>query len=387
MIKYADYKISEVCSRFSSGKNITAENITEEGEYPVFGGNGLRGYTNTSNFTGQCAIIGRQGAYCGNVKYFDGTAYMTEHAIVAVASKEHNTKYLSYVLDGLKLGRLSGQAAQPGLSVKKLLRLTVKLPEKTYQEKISNVLSRYELLIENNDKRIKSLEQMMENLYKEWFVRFRFPGYKKCKFEAGLPTDEWSWYKLEEIVTMDRGVSYSSEEIECDDGVDLINLKNIQSFGGFRNDGSKKYSGKYKREQLVKTGDLVMGVTDMTQDRRTVGSVALIPIIHNISVISADLIKINSEINNVFLYSMFRFGNVSRYISQFANGANVLHLRPQVINRIKVYLPPKNLIENYSKMVQPIISEMDILNEKNANLIKQRNLLLPRLMSGKLKLK
>lgn len=329
---------------------------------------------------GKCSIV-------GNLK--EQTTFESHLIRVRLDKTKANPWFYFYYfkLQNNPIKTIVNQCAQAGIRGTELARVKILFVDKYYQDKIAEVLTSYDRLMENNSKRIRLLEDIAEKIYKEWFVRYRFPGYKNCKFEAGLPTDEWYWYKLEEIVTIDRGISYSSEEIDCDDGVDLINLKNIQSFGGFRNDGTKKYSGKYKREQVVKTGDLVMGVTDMTQDRRTVGSVALIPIIHNISVISADLIKINSEINNVFLYSMFRFGNISRYISQFANGANVLHLRPQVVNKIKVYLPPQNLIDSYSKMVQPIISEIDILNEKNANLTKQRNLLLPRLMSGKLEIK
>ena len=329
---------------------------------------------------GKCSIV-------GNLK--EQTTFESHLIRVRLDKTKANPWFYFYYfkLQNNPIKTIVNQCAQAGIRGTELARVKILFVDKYYQDKIAEVLTSYDRLMENNSKRIRLLEDIAEKIYKEWFVRYRFPGYKNCKFEAGLPTDEWYWYKLEEIVTIDRGISYSSEEIDCDDGVDLINLKNIQSFGGFRNDGTKKYSGKYKREQVVKTGDLVMGVTDMTQDRRTVGSVALIPIIHNISVISADLIKINSEINNVFLYSMFRFGNISRYISQFANGANVLHLRPQVVNKIKVYLPPQNLIDSYCKMVQPIISEIDILNEKNANLTKQRNLLLPRLMSGKLEIK
>lgn len=92
------YTISEACKRFSSGKGITASQIFEIGAYPVFGGNGIRGYTDAYNFEGECAIIGRQGAYCGNTKYFCGKAYMTEHAIVATANDEHNIGYIANLL-------------------------------------------------------------------------------------------------------------------------------------------------------------------------------------------------------------------------------------------------------------------------------------------------
>lgn len=243
------------------------------------------------------------------------------------------------------------------------------------QCKIASILSAYDNLIENNMKRIYLLEQMAENLYKKWF------SYHRIK---NLSDGEIKLSKI--IPSIHRGVSYSSEEIECNYGVDLINLKNIQSFGGFRLDGTKKYNGKYKKAQIVCEGDLIMGVTDMTQDRRTVGSVALIPSTNNISVISADLIKLESEIDNAYLYAMFRWGNVSKYISQFANGANVLHLKPQVFKNIKILLPPKSLIDQYSSIVKPMFVAINKLNSENIVLARQRDLLLPRLMSGKLKI-
>ena len=121
MPEYKQYKLGDVCARLSSGKSIPASQIFSEGTYPVYGGNGLRGYTNHSNFTGDCAIIGRQGAFCGNVRYYCGEAYMTEHAVVVCAHEENNTRYLAYLLSRMNLGRLSGQSAQPGLSVKTLV--------------------------------------------------------------------------------------------------------------------------------------------------------------------------------------------------------------------------------------------------------------------------
>lgn len=370
-MKTAVYTIGEICSRFSSGKNITSEDIHEQGEYPVYGGNGLRGYTDRFNFQGQCSIIGRQGAYCGNVRYFSGIGYMSDHAVVAVTTKNHDNRYFAYKLSLMDLGRFSGQAAQPGISVTKIAKLKVEMPTLPVQRRIASILSAYDNLIENNNKRIRLLEQMAENLYKEWFA------YHRIK-------DSAKEIRLTEIVSYSRGLSYSSEEIDCEDGNDLINLKNIQAFGGFRLDGTKKYDGQYKAEQVVIEGDLIMGVTDMTQDRRTVGSVALIPNISNLSVISADLIKLKSSIDNVFLYAMFRWGNVSKYISQFANGANVLHLRPQVLKNIKVMLPQKDLIDKYVSAVKPMVETINKLNTENDNLTRQRDLLLPRLMSGKL---
>ena len=84
-------RLGDVCSYLKSGKNIAASEISPSGEYPVFGGNGCRGYTTHYNFSGDCAIIGRQGAFCGNVRYFTGNAYMTEHAVIASANNKNST--------------------------------------------------------------------------------------------------------------------------------------------------------------------------------------------------------------------------------------------------------------------------------------------------------
>ena len=151
MEQFIEYELGTICSRLSSGKGISAKNITERGDFPVFGGNGLRGYTDTSNFKGDCAIIGRQGAFCGNVRYFCGEAYMTEHAIVCCANEAHNTRYLAYLLSTMNLGRLSGQSAQPGLSVKTLSKQIVRMPSLEQQRKVVSVLSALDAKIVANE--------------------------------------------------------------------------------------------------------------------------------------------------------------------------------------------------------------------------------------------
>lgn len=149
---YTQYTLGDVCSRLSSGKSISASEVTDKGLFPVYGGNGLRGYTDKSNFTGECAIIGRQGAFCGNVHYFSGEAYMTEHAVVVCANEEHNTRYLAYLLSQMNLGRLSGQSAQPGLSVKTLAKQCINLPPLEIQNKIVSVLASIDSKIDGNQK-------------------------------------------------------------------------------------------------------------------------------------------------------------------------------------------------------------------------------------------
>lgn len=152
------FKLKDICTRLSSGKGISAKFISDSGNFPVYGGNGLRGYTEKSNFVGECAIIGRQGAFCGNVRYFSGEAYMTEHAVVVCANENHDTRYLSYLLTSMQLGRLSGQSAQPGLSVKVLAEQEVDMPPLAQQKKVTSILASIENKIELNNRINDNLE-------------------------------------------------------------------------------------------------------------------------------------------------------------------------------------------------------------------------------------
>lgn len=164
------YELGTLCSRLSSGKNISAKLVHSLGKYPVYGGNGLRGYTDSCNFEGECAIVGRQGAFCGNVRYFNGTAYMTEHAVVVCANKNNNTRYLAYLLSTMQLGRLSGQSAQPGLSVKTLSKQIVDVPPLEIQSKIACILRSFDEKIEQNNAINDNLQQQAQTLFKKWFI-------------------------------------------------------------------------------------------------------------------------------------------------------------------------------------------------------------------------
>ena len=167
--------IGSVCKRFSSGKGIAASDISESGLYPVIGANGLRGYTDTYNFDGRCAVIGRQGAYCGNVRYFEGKAYMTEHAIVAEANIENDSGYLAYKLKEMNLSQFQGQSAQPGLSVNTLSKVGIEMPDLQTQKRVFDILHKLDKKISNNNAISSQLSSLAETIYDYWFLQFDFP--------------------------------------------------------------------------------------------------------------------------------------------------------------------------------------------------------------------
>jgi type I restriction enzyme S subunit len=125
-----------------SGESITAESIDKDGDYPVFGGNGLRGYTTTFTHNGNYVLIGRQGALCGNINYAQGQFWASEHAVVVSPIGPVETKWLGELLSAMNLNQYSVSAAQPGLSVETVSNLSIPKPPLQEQSIIAAFLDR-----------------------------------------------------------------------------------------------------------------------------------------------------------------------------------------------------------------------------------------------------
>lgn len=166
----------------------------------------------------------------------------------------------------------------------------------------------------------------------------------------------------------------------------FITLKSFNRGGGYRADGLKRYSGPYKPGQVAEPGDVVMAVTDMTQNREVVGRVARVPAIgERGAVISLDVIKlVPITMSGSFLYSYFRLSGFGDYIKEFANGTNVLHLKPDLVTQQKVLMPPAELQGRFVEIIEPMYQQIDAINLTVDELKSTRDALLPRLISGKL---
>ena len=189
--QWEKHTIGELCEEFKSGKNIKAENIQEGGVYPVFGGNGLRGYADRYNHEGDYVLIGRQGALCGNVRFVTGKTYITEHAIAAKATNNNYTRFLEYLFVRLNLGQFSDQSAQPGLAVNKLLKIETFVPSKEEQYKIASLLKFLDERIATQNKIIEKLESLIKGLSQRLLS----------------PKQGWTSYKLDELCQIKSGYS------------------------------------------------------------------------------------------------------------------------------------------------------------------------------------
>ena len=237
-------------------------------------------------------------------------------------------------------------------------RFKIRFPkEKKCQEKIGKILLTYDSLIENNTKRIRILEKMAENLYKEWFVRFRFPGHEKVEMENGLPKG-WKYVnfgKLSPIVTGKKDANFASPNgkykfFTCSKADLMADSYSFDCFAiilaGNGDLNVKLYKGQFEAYQRT---------------------YVLTP--YDISHIYISYYTIQSELDRLLVG---------------AAGAVIKFLTKGMIEKIKIVVPDQSLLRKFNIMLDANFKIRQNLIAQNSLLARQRDLLLPRLMSGKL---
>lgn len=216
-------RLGEICLTFKSGTTITSQNIKESGLYPVYGGNGLRGYTDSYTHNGDYILIGRQGALCGNINFIRGKAYISEHAIAVQPNEINSIEFLRYKLDFWNLNRFSESSAQPGLSVEKLVRYKLAVPPMEEQRKIAEILGVWDEAIEKQSRLIEKLELRKRALMQRLLTgRTRLPAFTTPwqKVKLGEIFKERNETKCEHLpllsITAERGVILQSESDKKD---------------------------------------------------------------------------------------------------------------------------------------------------------------------------
>jgi type I restriction enzyme S subunit len=311
--------------------------------------------------------------------------------VVITPSQELNPYYLAAIFNSAwgvacVAGNLVG-VAQQHFNIGAARELEVSLPSRSTQDRIAGILSAYDELMENSERRIRILEAMARALYREWFVYFRFPGHEKLPRVASPLGDipkGWEVKKLGEVAQTFRGRSYRSVDLADEGGLPFLNLKCLDRDGGFRRSGLKRYTGEYKDSHVAKKGDIVVAVTDMTQERRIVARAALVPTLdREYGISSMDLVRIEPKppTPKSFLYSFLRYSSFADEVKQHANGANVLHLAPERITDFRFVVPPPELMRRFANFVVPAFEQMNTLQDQIENLRRARDLLLPRLLT------
>ena len=253
-----------------------------------------------------------------------------------------------------------GRADEAGHGTKRirtdrLLSLVIRVPSPLVQRRIADILSAYDELIENNQRRIKILEEMARSLYHEWFVHFRFPGHDKVKMvpsTLGRIPQGWEISSVGEVAEVFRGRSYRSVDLADEGGLPFLNLKCLDRDGGFRRSGLKRYTGEYRDTHVAKKGDIVVAVTDITQERRIVARAAWVPSFGpKFGIFSMDLVRIEPKppVLKSFLYSFLRFSPFADEVKQHANGANVLTSRQTECRDYRFAVPSAKLMNRFGR--------------------------------------
>ena len=248
-------------------------------------------------------------------------------------------------------------------------KLKIQFPPLSTQQKISSILSTYDTLIENNAKRIRLLEQMAENLYKEWFVRFRFPGHENAEMENGLPKG-WKVEKLFEVADVLMGQSPESKYYN-EEKQGLPFHQGVGSYGDFYlNDSIYSTEGK----RIAKPFSIIFSV------RAPVGRI-------NINLNRIILGRGVASINHKNGYNAFLLWCLKDKFAKedsIGNGSIFTSVTKDELLKQKITIPTRELLEQFNSLTSNIEKGIRVLTRKNALLTRQRDLLLPRLMSGKL---
>ena len=367
-------------AKFRYGKMPDKDKFLDDG-YPVFSGYRITGYYSEYMVENPTLIVVARGVGgTGDVKISPPKSYITNLSIIVDLDESvADMRYLYYQFVCNNLRYLDTGAAQSQITINNLSKHKALLPRLVIQKKISSILTTYDNLIENNNKRIRLLEQMAENLYKEWFVRFRFPGYEDTEFIDGMPRD-WVREKIGlHYNTCSGGTpSRTHEEYYTEGTIPWVKTGEIKDGIIIHTDECITEAGvKGSSAKLLPQGSVVMAMYGVN-----IGMLAYLDsemTCNQACCVFNDKNEINSR-HYLFHYLY----SIRDYLLLIGFGAAQQNLSQDLIKKVKIVIPPAELIKEFDKQKEPLYQTIRALMMQNDKLIKQRDALLPRLMSGKL---
>ena len=304
------------------------------------------------------------GSTIGKMCLTNKPSFTNQQINALIVNENYDAQYVFYLLRYVKgyfqqIG--AGTGSGKGIVNKSTFEKSRICIEKDlfFQTKIASILSAYDDLIENNKKRIKILEQMAENLYKEWFVRFRFPGYETAEFENGFPKG-WEVVRVKNCLKrLPFNRLYKQDELESSGKVIVID-QSSNEFMGYHNNEPSHYASF--EEPIILFGDHSCKFVLMTKNFSLGENVVPFKSIGT------------EEFDNYYLYyAVHKLIVTEEYKRHWGK-----------FTAMKIFKPQIDLQRRFAEFVKQLVYEKEMLWNQKQNLIKQRDLLLPRLMSGKL---
>ena len=259
----------------------------------------------------------------------------------------------------------------------KLKEVVIDKPPLDVQRKIGDYLEAFDDLIENNQKQIKLLEEAAQRLYKEWFVDLRFPGYEDVTVIDGVP-EGWAEDTIDSKFDLLSGYAFKSAEFNAEGIYKIVTIKNVKD-GHFDSDNVSRMLDiptKMPEHCKLLDGDILLSLT---------GNVGRVCIVYGDNyLLNQRVAKIKSN-NPTYAYCLFRSKNMFDEMNNLANGAAQQNLSPIRTGKIKVVFPTDKLIDTFEEIVSPMIEKITMLNKTMLLLSQARDRLLPKLMSGEIK--
>ena len=319
--------------------------------------------------------------------------------------------FLYYALSSFDFSDIAQGTALPYLTISTLSQLRLPLPPLEEQRAIARVLGALDDRIELNRRMSETLEEMARALFRSWFVDFDPVRAKAAGRPSGLPPDldalfpasleaselgeipaGWEVRTLGEVAQTVRGRSYRSAEL-AESNTALVTLKSFARGGGYRPDGLKAYTGRYKPEQIVRPGELVIACTDVTQAAEVVGRPAIVQPNDQFETLVASLDTLivrprdSSAATVPFLYCLGRTPSFTHHTYSRVSGTTVLHLAKDAVPSYQFAAAPRGVLDAFNSLVEPIFSRLTDFSPSSDTIRNLRDRLLPRLVSGELRVR
>lgn len=349
------------------------EHSRQDGDVPVVSSSGITGYHKEAKAIAPGVVTGRYGTL-GEVFFLDRDYWPLNTALYVVDFKGNDPKFSAYFLKHALKDYQSDKAAVPGVDRNVLHELKVRAPNITTQLRIASILSTYDDLIENNHRRMALLEESARLLYREWFVRLRFPGHEHTRIVDGVP-EGWERTTLGNLCKEIRELVLP-DEVEPD--TPYIGLEHMPRRSISLNEWGKAEqvtSGKH----LFRAGEILFG--------------KIRPYFHKVGitfvdgVASSDTIvmrPLEKKLRGLALMTVSSDEFIALTAQTMKEGSKMPRADWKQMQQYSVQLPPDGLLSSFDSVIQDIIGQLKTLSFTNQKLRAARDLLLPRLMSGEI---
>ena len=320
---------------------------------------------------GRCAYISpkEQGWLCGT-----GCLRVTVDAKVADSKFIFYYLQLASAIDWIEKHAIG--ATMLNLNTGILATVPIMLPSLPTQRRIASILSAYDDLIENNRRQIKLLEEAAQRLYREWFVELRFPGHESVKVMDGVP-EGWMKGTVDNIVKLLSGYPFKSSEYVSSGKYRLITIKNVKDgeFSPDNVDYIDQLPDKVPSHCILTEGDILLSLT---------GNVGRVCIVNGYNYLLNQRVAKLQTLHPAYAYCMFRSKEMLNKMTALSNGVAQQNLSPIRAEKIRILIPSSNLLFQFKNIVEPIISQIILLNNQITFACEARDRLLPELMDGEM---